>query len=92
MSSQLDSIQVVDVLGDMRGKSQRMLAHQVLGALGVARLEGLDDVHVFADRQVDIVFLGDLSGTTDPSLVILSSIQPLSSTNGQLLRVFDWNR
>ncbi len=43
----------------MLGQAERMLAHQVLGAFGVARLEGLDDVHVIADRAFDAVVLAD---------------------------------
>src|ERR671920_392943 len=41
------SVQIIGVLGE------------VLGALGVARLERLDDVHVVADRAVDAVVLAD---------------------------------
>src|SRR6516162_3341705 len=44
------SIEIVGVPSDMVGKSDRVLANQVLGARGVARLERLDDVHVVADR------------------------------------------
>src|SRR5579871_2335193 len=53
------SVQIVDVLGDVRGEAERMLAHQVLGPLGVARLDRLDDVHVIVDRAVGAVVLAD---------------------------------
>ena len=36
-----------------------MLAHQILGALGVACFKGVDDVHVIADRAFDPVVLAD---------------------------------
>src|SRR5215207_3564142 len=52
-------VQIIGVLGDVLGEPERMLAHQVLGALGIARLERLDDVHVIADRAVDAVVLAD---------------------------------
>src|SRR3954454_23231500 len=52
-------VQIIDVLGDVLGEAERMLAHQVLGALGVARLERLDDVHVIVDRAVHAIVLAD---------------------------------
>src|SRR3954462_5556863 len=54
-------VQIIGVLGDVLGEPERMLAHQVLGAFGVARLERLDDVHVIADRALDAVVLADLA-------------------------------
>src|SRR5215218_9056770 len=66
VSSQLDSIQVIDVLGDVFGQTKRMLAHQVLGTLSVARLKGLDDVHVVADGAIDPVFFADRLAADHP--------------------------
>src|SRR5690242_15479693 len=53
------SVQIVDVLGDVLGEAERMLAHQILRALRLARLEGLDDGHVVVDRAVGAVVLAD---------------------------------
>src|SRR5689334_22778428 len=58
-SSRANSIEIVGVLGDVLGQAERVLAHQVLGTLGVARLEGLNDVHVIADRAVGAILLAD---------------------------------
>ena len=43
----------------MLGKAERVIAHEVRGALGVARFQRLDDVHVIADRPLDAVFLAN---------------------------------
>jgi hypothetical protein len=43
-------------------------------------------------QAVDLLFLGDLSGNPDPSLVLLGNTPPSRSTNSQMLRVFDWRR
>src|SRR6188474_245447 len=59
VSSGKGSVKIIGVLGDVLGEAERMLAHQVLGALGVARLDRLDDVHVIVDRAVDAVVLAD---------------------------------
>src|SRR5471032_3088665 len=53
------SIHIINVLGDVLGQAKRVLADQVLGALGVARFQGLDDVHVIVDRALDPVILSD---------------------------------
>src|ERR1700730_8480995 len=53
------SIQIIRVFLHMFGKAERVVAHQILGALGVARLERLDDVDVIADRAVDAILLAD---------------------------------
>src|SRR5262245_43563387 len=58
-SSGENSVEIVDVLGDVLGQAERMLADDVLGALGVARLERLDDVHVISDRAVGAILLAD---------------------------------
>src|SRR6185369_444799 len=59
MVSSRKSVQIIDVPGDMLGQAERMLADQVFGALGVACLERLDDVHVIVDRAVGPVVLAD---------------------------------
>ena len=38
------------------------------------------------------LLLGDLSGAPDPSLILLSTIQPFASQDAQMLRVLDWKR
>jgi hypothetical protein len=43
-------------------------------------------------EAADILFLGDLSGRPDPSLVLLTDTTPQHSANGANLRVLDWNR
>ena len=53
------SIQIIRVFRDVLGKAERVIAHQLLGARGVARLQRLDDVHVVADRAVGAVLLAD---------------------------------
>src|ERR1051326_4434360 len=53
------SVEIIGMPGDVFGEPKRMLAHQVLGALGVARLERLDDVHVVADRAGRTAVLAD---------------------------------
>ena len=50
---------MVGVPGDMLGEPQRVIADQILGAFGVARLERLDDVHVIADRPVGPIVVAD---------------------------------
>src|SRR5262249_6177938 len=53
------SVQIVGVLLDVLGQPERVVAHQVLGALGVARLERLDDGQMVADRTIGAVLLAD---------------------------------
>jgi hypothetical protein len=38
------------------------------------------------------ILLGDLSGTTDPSVLLVTPFTPATSGNGENLRVLDWNR
>ena len=38
------------------------------------------------------ILLGDLSGTTDPAVLLLTTFTPATSGNGENLRVLDWNR
>jgi hypothetical protein len=38
------------------------------------------------------ILLGDLSGTTDPALILVTPFTPATSGNGENLRVLDWNR
>src|SRR5271170_456703 len=52
-------VEIIGVPGDVVGEPQRMVAHELLGARGVARLDRLDDVHMVADRAVDAVLLAD---------------------------------
>src|ERR1051326_4584618 len=52
----LKSIQIVGVFLDVLGEAERVIADQVLGTLGVARFERLDDVHVVTDRPLDSIF------------------------------------
>jgi hypothetical protein len=40
----------------------------------------------------DILFLGDLSGLADPTLLLLSNVAPAGPTGRQKLRAFDWKR
>src|ERR1700674_846367 len=53
------SIEMIGVAGDVLGEAERVIAHQILVALGVARLDRLDDVHMVADRPIGTVFLAD---------------------------------
>ena len=38
------------------------------------------------------ILLGDLAGTTDPALILVTPFTPTISQNGESLRVLDWNR
>jgi hypothetical protein len=42
--------------------------------------------------EVNDILLGDLAGTTDPSLILVTVATPQHSVNGQALRVLDWHR
>src|SRR5260221_5477130 len=53
------SVQIVGVFLDVLGQAERVVAHEVLGALGVARLERLDDGQMVADRAIGAVLLAD---------------------------------
>src|SRR5437870_3092190 len=53
------SVQIISVLRHMLCQTERVIAHKVFGALGVARLQRFDDVHVIADRAVDAILLAD---------------------------------
>src|SRR6266566_3689711 len=53
------SVQIVGVFLDVLGQAEGVVAHEVLGALGVARLERLDDAQMIADRAVGAVLLAD---------------------------------
>ena len=52
----------------------------------------LPSLSVDTGETTDILVLGDLSGRSDPSLLFLSTVVPAKSTNGDRLRVLDWNR
>src|SRR4051794_11479095 len=58
-SSSLGSIQIIRVFSHMLGQAERVVADEILGTLGVARFERLDDVDVIADRAVHAVLLAD---------------------------------
>src|SRR5215471_18879809 len=53
------SVQIIGVFLDVLGQPECVVAHEVLGALGVARLERLDDAQMVADRAVGAVLLAD---------------------------------
>ena len=55
----MSSVEIIGKFGDVIGKTERMIAHQGLGARGLARFERLNDMHVIADRAVGAVFLAD---------------------------------
>lgn len=38
------------------------------------------------------ILLGDLSGTTDPAVILLTPFAPATSGNGEILRILGWNR
>ncbi len=38
------------------------------------------------------ILLGDLAGASDPTPILLTTLQPVRSRNGERLRVFEWNR
>jgi hypothetical protein len=38
------------------------------------------------------LILGDVAGATDPSLILLTTVNPAKSHAGDLLRIFDWKR
>ena len=42
--------------------------------------------------EAEDFLIGDLSGGPDPQLILLTETLPQTSTNGESLRVFDWNR
>src|SRR5437762_11915553 len=52
-------VQVIGVLLNVLGEAKRVIADEFLGTRGVACFEGLDDVHVIADRFLDAVFFND---------------------------------
>ena len=45
-------MRIIGVALDVLSKAERMTTYEFLGALGVARFEGFDDVHMVADRTV----------------------------------------
>src|SRR5579875_2900709 len=53
------SIQIICVFRHMIGEAERMIPHQPLGAIRIAGLQRLDDVHVVADRFLHAVLLAD---------------------------------
>src|SRR5215213_5994363 len=55
-------IQELPVLLDVRGKAERMLADEALGAFDVAGLERRDDLHVVLDRAPGAVLLAHRHG------------------------------
>src|SRR3569833_4615863 len=53
---------LVEIIGELRnvlGEAERVHAHKIFGALGVARLERFDDGHVVLDRPVGAVHFAD---------------------------------
>jgi hypothetical protein len=42
--------------------------------------------------EVNDILLGDLAGTTDPSVILVTVATPQHSVNGESLRVLDWHR
>src|SRR5215467_16310976 len=60
------SVQMIGVARDMLGKAERVLAHQGLGPLGFAPFEGLDDVHMIADRSIGAVVFADRLAADHP--------------------------
>lgn len=42
--------------------------------------------------EVSDILLGDLAGTTDPCVILLTVVPPLHSVNAENLRVLDWHR
>ena len=53
------SVQIVGISCHVLGKAERMVTHQFFGAIGVARFQRFDDVHVIADRAIGAVLLDD---------------------------------
>src|SRR3954454_12211934 len=53
------SIQIIGVCRHVLGKPERMIAHEVLRALGVALLDRLDDGHVVADGASGPILLAN---------------------------------
>src|SRR5580658_7221008 len=49
------SVEIVHVFGDVLGKAERVIAHQNLGAAGVARFQRLDNLGVVADRAIGAI-------------------------------------
>jgi hypothetical protein len=43
------SVQIIGVFGDVISETERMVAHQCLGAARVARFQRFDDMHVIAN-------------------------------------------
>src|SRR6516225_9593151 len=62
------SVQMIGVARGMLGKAERVLAHQSLGPLGLAPFEGLDDVHMVADRPIGAVVLADRLAADHPHM------------------------
>src|SRR3984893_17368187 len=52
-------VQIIRVFLHVLGEAERVVAYEILGALGVARFERLDDVDMIADRAVDAILLAD---------------------------------
>jgi hypothetical protein len=42
--------------------------------------------------EANDILIGDLSGTTDPTVILVTVAFPQHSANGETLRVFDWHR
>src|SRR5579864_9671193 len=59
LASSSQSVQEIPILFDMRGKIERVLPRQRLGALGIAPLQRLDDLHVIDDRALRAIVLAD---------------------------------
>src|SRR5260370_11369175 len=53
------SVQIGGAFLDVLGQAEGVVAHEVLGALGVARLERLDDAQIVADRAFAAVPLAE---------------------------------
>src|ERR1700722_17969461 len=52
-------VEIIGMPGDVVDEPERMVAHELLGARSIARLDRLDDVHMVADRAVGAVLLAD---------------------------------
>src|SRR5690242_1395613 len=53
------SVQIIGKARHMVGEAERVVTDQILGAVGGARLDRLDDRHVILDRTVGAVLLAD---------------------------------
>src|SRR4029079_2644175 len=53
------SVQIIRVLPDVFGEAERVVAHELFGASGVACLDRLDNMHVIMDRTIRAVLLAD---------------------------------